>query len=297
MMVDTTTTVTNATPITIADNPGTTSPYPSEITIAGAVGSITNVTVTFHNLSITRPRDLDILLVGPGGQALILMSDVAGSTDVADSNNVTITLSDGSPSLPSDAIGTTQLLTGTYRPTNNGAGEANLPAPAPTIGVDNYPPNAPGGTACTGCTATFASIFAQPGVLANGVWSLYVDDDGTGGNVGANQMAGGWTLSVTTNNVPSTAASVGIGGRVVTSKGVGVSGVRVAITAADGETHTVLTDELGYYHFDDAEAGQTYIFSASHKRYHFAQPTQVVSVSEDLTEVDFVAFPYRIKLN
>lgn len=285
LMPPITVTQTNATPITITDNPGTTVPYPSQITIAGATGTITNVTVTFNNLSITRPRDLDILLVGPGGQAFILMSDVAGSIDTADSNNVTITLSDGSPALPSDAVGTTMLVSGTFRPTNNGNGEGSLPAPAPA-GPYNNPPNAPGGTACTGCTSTFASVYAQPGVQANGVWSLYVDDDGTGGAVGANTMAGGWTLSVTTDGVPTTAAGANVSGRVVNSEGRGIAGVKIGMLEPNGQTRYALANPFGYFNFANVPAGETYVFSVKAKGY---QPTSVTrAVAEDVADLEIV---------
>ena len=285
-MAPITVTQTNATAITITDNPGTTVPYPSQITIAGATGTITNVTVTFNNLSITRPRDLDILLVGPGGQAFILMSDVAGSIDTADSNNVTITLSDAAASfLPSDAVGTTMLTSGTFKPTNNGNGEGSLPAPAPP-GPYNNPTNAPGGTACTGCTSTFASTYAQPGVQANGVWSLYVDDDGTGGAVGANTMAGGWTLSVTTDGIPTTAAGANVSGRVVNSEGRGIAGVKIGMLEPNGQTRYALANPFGYFNFANVPAGETYVFSVKAKGY---QPTSITrAVAEDVADLEIV---------
>lgn len=288
-MPPTTTTVSNATPIVIGDNstnPNTT-PYPSNITIAGAVGTITNVTVVLRGLSIGRPRDLDILLVAPGGQALILVSDVAGVTEPnSTTTNVTITLQDGSPSLPGDVIGTTPLVTGTFRPTNNGAGEGAMPAPAPALTTANYPPASTdaGSTACTGCTQTFASKFAQPGVAANGVWSLYVDDDSLTGTPGT--MATGWTLNVTTDNIPTTAASVSVSGRVVSSEGRAISNVKVGMLDPQGQARYALTNPFGYFRFDDVQAGETYIFSVKAKGY---QATSVArSVTEDVTDFEIV---------
>ncbi|MDQ3801457.1 MAG: hypothetical protein M3384_18705, partial [Acidobacteriota bacterium] len=259
LMPPMTQTLTNSTAINIGDNttnPNTT-PYPSQITISGLVGTITNVTVTFNNLSIGRPRDLDILLIGPGGQGFILMSDTAGSLEPGSTTtNVTITLQDGSPALPSDAVSSTPLTSGTFRPTNNGNGEGSLPSPAPA-GPYNNPPNAPGGTACTGCVATFASVYAQMGVPANGVWSLYVDDDGGGGTVG--NMAGGWTLSVTTDGVPVTAAGVNVGGRVVNGEGRGVANVKIGMLDPQGQTKYALTYHFLYYFFFFFKSVQTYV--------------------------------------
>ena len=90
-----------------------------------------------------------------------------------------------------------------------------------------------------------------------------------------------------------TAATVSVGGRITTSSGFGISEARVSITDAKGETRTVLTNQSGYYRFDEAEAGQSYIVSVSRKRYQFMPSTQVVSVNEDLSSVDFTALPLQ----
>jgi hypothetical protein len=93
-----------------------------------------------------------------------------------------------------------------------------------------------------------------------------------------------------------TAATVSVRGRVATSGGIGISQALVSIIGTKGETRAVLTDQSGYYLFDAAEAGQTYIVTVSRKRYQFSPSTQIVSVSEDLNSVDFVALPLqRIK--
>ena len=73
-------TFSNATAITIpAGAPGTTSgpasPYPSEIVVSGFTGDLTDLTLTVSGLTHTFPDDLDLLLVGPNGAALVFMSD------------------------------------------------------------------------------------------------------------------------------------------------------------------------------------------------------------------------------
>src|SRR5262249_37659789 len=55
------------------------SPYPSSITVSGVTGVISKVRVSLKNLTHSYPDDIDILLVGPTGQSLILMSDVGGT--------------------------------------------------------------------------------------------------------------------------------------------------------------------------------------------------------------------------
>ncbi len=145
---------------------GVASPYPSSISVSGVTGTVSKVTATITGFSHTFPGDVDILLAGPGGQLIVLLSDVGGTNDAV---NLTITFDDAGP-----APGTV-LVSGTIRPTNVGAGDA-FPAPAP---------GPPHGTA----------LAAFNGADPNGTWSLYVNDD-AGADVGA--IAGGWSLSFQT---------------------------------------------------------------------------------------------------
>jgi subtilisin-like proprotein convertase family protein len=192
-------TFTNTTPIIIpaAGTSGIADPYPSSIMVTGFFGTVTKVTVKLKGLSHTFPDDIDILLVGPGGQNAIIMSDVGGATDIT---GVTLTLDDlAASSLPDNG----PLVTGTFQPTN-----------IPTD--DTFPPPAPvplGGSAL--------SIFN--GTSPNGTWSLYVVD---GAPLDAGSLAGGWELDITTTNallanistrgVVQTGDNVLIGGFIVT---------------------------------------------------------------------------------
>jgi hypothetical protein len=87
----------------------------------------------------------------------------------------------------------------------------------------------------------------------------------------------------------TTAASVTIGGRVRSAKGIGIANARVTMTGADGKTLTAISNETGYFRFADVPAGETYIFSAAAKRYQFSQPTQVHTINEDTDNINFVA--------
>ncbi len=55
---------------------GPAAPYPATLAIAGMTGSITKLAVRLNGLSHTFPGDLDVLLVGPGGQHAMVLSDV-----------------------------------------------------------------------------------------------------------------------------------------------------------------------------------------------------------------------------
>ncbi|CAN5422147.1 hypothetical protein BH10ACI1_BH10ACI1_08370 [soil metagenome] len=46
---------------------------------------------------------------------------------------------------------------------------------------------------------------------------------------------------------------------------------------------------FGYFQFDDVEVGETYIISVALKRFTFIQPSRVLSITDELTNVDFVA--------
>lgn len=162
----------NGTAISIPDS-GNGSPYPSTIDVQGMAGVISKVVVTLHGLSHTYPGDIDILLVGPGGQTVMLMSDAGGSFDV---RNVTLTFdSAAAMSLPDGG----QIVSGTYRPTNHGtdgtSDSFSAPAPAGSFG---------------------SSLDAFNQASPNGSWRLFVTDDYSN-DLGS--LAGGWELTITTN--------------------------------------------------------------------------------------------------
>ncbi len=167
------TSFTNATAITIP-GVGNATPYPSVINVGGLGGVVSNVTVTLRGFTHTWPADVDVLLVGPGGQKAMIFSDVGGSTDV---NNVTVTLSDAAATALT-ATGT--IVSGTYRPSNVEPGE--------TGEVDAFGAPAPGGP----YTAPL-SVFN--GTTPTGAWSLYVLDDGAGD---AGSFGSGWSLTIST---------------------------------------------------------------------------------------------------
>jgi uncharacterized delta-60 repeat protein len=83
-----------------------------------------------------------------------------------------------------------------------------------------------------------------------------------------------------------TAASVSIAGRVRTSDGRGLSNAIVYLTNTAGITRTTRTSSFGYYRFEEIESGQSVVLGVSSKRYQF-EP-RVLSISEELTDVDFV---------
>lgn len=149
--------------------PGKGSPYPSVITVSGITSALYKVTVTVSNLTHDFAKDFDLLLVGPRGQHVLLMSDAGASA----LSGVNLVFDDFAPDpLPSSGF----IPSGTYRPSNYGLTPDVFPAPAP---IGPY-----GST-----LGTFSNT--DP----NGPWSLYVVDGIVGG---LGSVLGGWGLELST---------------------------------------------------------------------------------------------------
>ena len=81
-----------------------------------------------------------------------------------------------------------------------------------------------------------------------------------------------------------TAAPVTVSGRVTTSDGLGIGGVRLTLLDTFGRAYQAISSPFGYFKFNDVAAGQTYILSASSKQYQFgARALTVDDVVDDLT--------------
>lgn len=168
----------NTAPITINDGglcgAVRASPYPSEISVSGLTGTITDVNVRLTALTHGFPDDVDVLLVGPAGQKTILMADTGGDADV---NGANLTFDDAaSASLPDAG----PITSGTYKPTV-GTNESGCTAPS------SFPTPAP-----VGPYGASLSVFND--TSPNGTWSLYVIDD-TLDDTGS--ISGGWSLDIT----------------------------------------------------------------------------------------------------
>src|SRR5919107_1865906 len=102
---------------------GQATPYPATLNVSGLSGTITDLNVSLKGVSHTFPDDIEALLVGPGGQRVILMANVGGGGDL---NGADLTFDDeAAGGLPDSA----QISAGTYKPT--GIGSISIPAPAP----------------------------------------------------------------------------------------------------------------------------------------------------------------------
>src|SRR6185503_1059177 len=90
-------------------------PYPSTITVSGLTGMLYKVTVTLNNINHDWAADLDVLLVGPNGQSVLLLSDAGAGSPVTD---ITLTFDDDSPLSVQE---NSHLINGVFKPTNFGS--------------------------------------------------------------------------------------------------------------------------------------------------------------------------------
>ena len=86
-----------------------------------------------------------------------------------------------------------------------------------------------------------------------------------------------------------TAANVTIEGRIQTGNGAGIRNVLVILAESDGTIRTAKSGTFGTYRFSGVTVGQVVILSVRAKKYNFAQPTRVLSLTGDVTELDFTA--------
>lgn len=96
-----------------------------------------------------------------------------------------------------------------------------------------------------------------------------------------------WAIS----GLAPTAAGVSVSGRVTTADGRGLRNVKLSLTDQGGNVRTALTSSLGYYRFDDIEAGQTVVITIAAKGYLFPNPTRILTIQEELADIDFTAEP------
>lgn len=170
--------------ITINDatvNGGRATPYPSQITVSNLVGNIAKVVVTLDGFNHTFPDDVDVLLVGPNGQKVIVMSDAGGST--ASTGNIVLRF-DPTAATP---IPDTSLAAGNHRTFNY-------------EGVETFP-DAPAGAVASDTDGL--SVFNGTSPL--GVWSLYILDD-TASDSGS--ISRGWALGITTQPAITSLADI-----------------------------------------------------------------------------------------
>jgi subtilisin-like proprotein convertase family protein len=197
-------TFSNATDICPPD--GNTTGTTSTINVSGMSSSLATVTVTIPNISHTWYDDLDIMLISPTGQRLVLMSDCGGNN--AGNGNRNYVFIQGGTALQDGAEPT---ASGNVTPTDFVVTEA-WPDGAPTITAMNQ-------------------LTGNP----NGNWVLRVIDD-TGFDTGC--LLGGWSITITDDTPCSGTPNAGVATITSTS---GCTGTNFTLSATGLSTGGGLT--------------------------------------------------------
>lgn len=137
--------------------------YPSSIEVDGLDGDLTKVTATMIDFLAGRPDDIDMLLVSPEGDSVMLMSDACGEASFSPAQ--TWTFDDDAPSTLTDSGPCSVTAPASFKPSDF---VGNPPEPDQFgVGGIIFPP-------FPTTLATFA------GTDPNGPWDLYVKDDEEG---------------------------------------------------------------------------------------------------------------------
>ncbi|MBV9242733.1 MAG: carboxypeptidase regulatory-like domain-containing protein [Acidobacteria bacterium] len=160
------------------------------------------------------------------------------------------------PSIPTS--GAFARVTTSTQDTGAGSGWASVSLPIP----DNATPN--------------RTYFAR--------W--YVTDPSATSGFSVSQVA---VFTLFGGSAVPTAALVNVSGHVTTASGAGIRGVTVTLTDSKGVARTAITSAFGYYTFANVQSGQSYTVSALARGYTFGQSTRAINVTDELTNVDFVA--------
>lgn len=164
---------------------GPANPYPSSISVAGVPGTVTDVNVTILGMSAN--GDTDMVLRGPNGQAVMLMSDacVQGTSQtgnwIFDDSAPGFVSRPGpcSPSFPTQS---------SFRPSNY--------VPQPGAPMDNSTEPDDLSTATGGPPPPYVNALSfLAGGSPNGSWDLFVLDDNSACCVGFS-INSGWALTL-----------------------------------------------------------------------------------------------------
>jgi hypothetical protein len=220
--------------------PSPATPYPATLNVAGeSVIANDSIAITLDGLSHESPDDVDVLVQGPSGAAVLLMSDAGGERNEnafdrkrrvpgLPVSNVVLSFVGGAQPLPDNG----GFPSGLYAPTDYG------PTPCQPGGevADTFPaggasPPPPAGPYSTSLTAAFPN-----GTNPNGTWKLWVVDD----CISQTGSIARWCVTV--NAAPPAACPAAPTGFVVGSfaaKRTGKTGTQAQVTWRTGNETTI----------------------------------------------------------
>jgi subtilisin-like proprotein convertase family protein len=137
----------------------------SQVVVAGQVGAVTDVDVTLNGLVSEFPDDLDLLLVGPNGKAVMLMNDDCDAQPILTPLSITFDDDAAVSAPPGDGC-----TAGPYFPAQNAAA---------VLKPAFHAPNA-------------RALSAFNGISPNGTWTLFAADHDA---PDVSHVTGGFTLT------------------------------------------------------------------------------------------------------
>jgi hypothetical protein len=152
--------------------------YPSTIAVAGVDGTVTKVTATVIGLDSASADDIDMALVGPNEEQVMLMSDACGLNGSLAAE--TFTFDDAAPSFLSDNGPCASGQVASFRPSNYENPE-----------LDDF--SEEGGGPPPPYTNALSDL---AGGSPDGPWELFVLDDNDAGFIGFSFEAWALTLEV-----------------------------------------------------------------------------------------------------
>jgi hypothetical protein len=153
--------------------------YPSSIVVSGVPGTVTNVTATVIGLDSASADDIDMALVGPNEEQVMLMSDACGLNPSTLSDE-TFSFDDAAPSFLSDNGPCAAGQVASFKPSNYENPE-----------LDDF--SKEGGGPPPPYTNMLSDLAGGP---ADGLWELFVLDDNKTGFVGFSFQAWALTLEI-----------------------------------------------------------------------------------------------------
>jgi len=78
----------------------------------------------------------------------------------------------------------------------------------------------------------------------------------------------------------------------MTADGRPIRNASITITGNSlAEPRVVQTGSFGYYTFDGLRTGETYVVTVSQRRFIFQTPSRVVTLTDNIADLDFIAAP------
>lgn len=86
------------------------------------------------------------------------------------------------------------------------------------------------------------------------------------------------------------AANASISGRIAAANGIGIRNAVITVSGGTlAQPLRIRTGAFGYYSIQDLEVGQTYVLTVNSKRFTFTNPSRVITLNENLDEIDFIS--------